>query len=66
MFKKKFKMAAKNKILKQGKWGVYFNWNWPADHEYDNIQSIKYVITGKKFSSCRLRTHDLRDISTSL
>ena len=24
-------------FLKQGKWGIYFDWNWPADHEYDNI-----------------------------
>ena len=37
VFDKIIKMAAKNTILKQGKWGVYFDWNRPADHEYDNI-----------------------------
>ena len=35
--KKKSKWLPKVKILKQGKWGVYFDWNWPADHEYGNI-----------------------------
>ena len=39
-FQKKIKMATKNKKLKQGKWGVYFDWNWPADHEYDNTGII--------------------------
>ena len=33
----KIKMAAKNIFLKQGKGGVYFEWNWPSDHKYDNI-----------------------------
>ena len=37
VLEKKNQNGAKNNILKQGKWGDYFDWNWPADHEYDNI-----------------------------
>ena len=33
----KFKMAAKIYFFKQGKWGDYFDWNWPAAPEYDDI-----------------------------
>ena len=41
------------KYLKQGKWGVYFDWNWPADHKYDNIKSIGCVISGKSGKKCQ-------------
>ena len=36
-FRKNSKWPPKIKFLKQGKWGVYYDWNWPADHEYDDI-----------------------------
>ena len=34
-------------FFKQSKSGFYFDWNWPADHEYENIQLIGCVIFGK-------------------
>ena len=51
--KKKKKLPPKTKFLKQGKWGVYFDCNGPADHEYDNIQSIGCVISGQSGKKCQ-------------
>ena len=47
-------MAAKMYFLKQGK---CVDWNWPADHEYDNIELIKCVIfeqSGKKIQHLKI------------
>ena len=36
-FRKNSKWPPKITFLKHGKWDVYFDWNWPADCEFDNI-----------------------------